>query len=148
MARLLTIALSLSAAACENPFSASSADQLEDAREKWSRERIASYSFTVRVGCFCPGDTRGPFRVTVSNGAVTSITDPATGAPRAASRFVPLTVEALFARVQQAIDDGVEELDVRYHAELGYPVTIEINLSQQPVDGGVVITASDLVRAP
>lgn len=146
MARLLTIALSLSAAACANPFSASGAGDLEDAREKWSRERVASYSFTVTVGCFCTEDTRGPFRVTVSNGVVASITDPATGAPRTASQFVPLTVEALFARVEEAIEND-DELDVRYDGDLGYPRKIEINLSQQPVDGGVTIEASDLSPA-
>ena len=135
------VVLALFAAACDNPLSPT--DDLEEARRKWRREGISTYSFTVTQSCFCVEDARGPFRVTVSGGAVVSVTDPASGAPRAVSEFVPLTVEALFDRVQMAIDDD-DELDVRYDADLGYPRRIEINLSQQPVDGGLEIEASGL----
>jgi hypothetical protein len=140
----LTVVLALAAAGCDNPFSPT--DDLEDARRTWERQGIQSYSLTVHQDCFCPEDVRGPFRVRVVSGVVVSVTDPATGAPRSASAFTPLTVEALFDRVQQAIDEGVRELDVRYDPELGYPREIEINLSQQAVDAGIVIQASDLVR--
>jgi hypothetical protein len=136
------ILMALAAAACDNP--ASPTDDLEDARRTWRRQGVESYAFTVSQDCFCVEDARGPFRVRIATGAVVSVTDPDTGAPRAASEFVPLTVEALFDTVQQAIDEGVDELDVRYDPTLGYPIVIEINLSQQPVDGGIVIRASDL----
>ena len=142
MARRSMIVLTLAAAACDNP--ASPTDDLEDARRTWRRQAIQNYSFTVHQDCFCPEDVRGPFRVRVASGVIVSVTDPVTGAPRGASAFVPLTVEALFDRVQQAIDDGMDELDVRYDSTLGYPVVIEINLSQQAVDAGIVIRVSDL----
>jgi hypothetical protein len=142
MARRLMIVLTLAAAACDNP--ASPTDDLEDARRTWRRQGVQNYSFTVHQDCFCPEDVRGPFRVRVASSVIVSVTDPATGAPRGASAFVPLTVEMLFDRVQQAIDDGIDELDVRYDPTLGYPLVIEINLSQQAVDAGIVIRASDL----
>ena len=132
--------------ACDNPFSASGPDDLDEARRHWSEQRVAGYTFTVTQDCFCVEDARGSFRVTVANGAVVSVTDPATGAPRTASEFVPLTVEALFDRVEQAVAEGVREIDVEYDRELGYPVEIEINRSQQPVDAAVIITVTDFVR--
>ena len=148
MARVMTIAIALSAVACDNPFSASGPEGLDEARQHWVAKGISSYTLTVSQDCFCVEDARGSFRVVVDGGRVSSVTDPATGAPRSASPFVPLTVEALFDRVQQAIDEGVKELDVRYHPNFGYPLAIEIDLSQQPVDGGLEIHASELSRAP
>ena len=98
MARNLTVVLALAAAGCDNPFSPT--DDLEDARRVGGARASTSYTFTVHQDCFCIGEARGPFRVVVSRGAVVSVTDPDTGAPRTASEFVPLTVEALFDRVR------------------------------------------------
>ena len=142
----MMVVLALGLGACDNPFSPSGPEDLDEARRHWADERVSSYTFTVSQDCFCVEEARGRFRVTVTNGAVTSITDPATGAPRTASRFVPLTVEALFDRVEQAVNEGVRELDVEYDPDLGYPVEIEINRSQQAVDAAIIITARDLVR--
>lgn len=142
----MIVVLALALAGCDNPFSPSGPEDVDDARRHWAEQRISSYAFTVTQDCFCVEDARGPFRVAVSNGAVVSVTDPATGAPRAASEFVPLTVEALFDRVEQAVAEGVREIDVEYDRELGYPVEIEINRSQQPVDAAIIITVSNFVR--
>ena len=146
MARVMTIAVALSAVACDNPFSASGADDVDEARQHWAGQRISDYAFTVSQDCFCVEDARGPFRVTVRNGAVVSVTDPATGAPRTASQFVPLTVDALFDRVEQAVAEGIRELDVEYDQDLGYPVEIVINRSGIPADAGMTITAREFVR--
>lgn len=140
------VVAALTLTACDNPFSASGPEGLDEARRHWADQRVSRYTFTVTQDCFCVEDARGSFRVTVADGAVVSVTDPATGAPRTASEFVPLTVEALFDRVEQAVAEGVREIDVEYDRELGYPVEIEINRSQIAVDGGIIITASDLVR--
>jgi hypothetical protein len=143
----MTLAIALSGVACDsNPFSASGADDLDEARRHWAEKRISSYTFTVSQDCFCVEDARGPFRVRVSGGAVVSVTDPVTGAPRVASEFVPLTVDELFDRVEQAVADGVRELEVEYHRDLGYPVEIEINRSQQLVDAAIIITVSGFER--
>src|SRR5688500_13168982 len=96
MARLFMVVLAVAAAACDNP--ASPTDDLEDARRTWRRQGIENYSFTVHQDCFCVEDARGPFRVRIASSVIVSVTDPATGAPRAASTFVPLTVEMLFDR--------------------------------------------------
>ena len=145
-ARPFIFMLAVAAAGCaSNPFSSSDeGENLQEARRAWSQKGYESYTFTVRQDCFCVEESRGPFRVTVIRGSVASVTDPATGAPRTANEFVPLTVEALFDRVEQAMDDEVDELDVRYDAGLGYPRLIEINRSRQAVDAAVIIEASEL----
>jgi hypothetical protein len=146
MARVMTIAIALSAVACDNPFSASGPEGLDEARQHWVEKGISSYTLTVSQDCFCVEEARGPFRVVVRNGAVVSVTDPATGAPRTASEFVPLTVEELFARIEEAMAAGTRELEVEYDRDLGYPVEIVINRSGIPVDAGMVITVLEFVR--
>jgi uncharacterized protein DUF6174 len=140
VARRLMAVLALAAAACDNPLSPTG--DLEDARRTWSRQGITSYRFTVNVLCFCI--SRGPFAVVVERGSVTSVTDPATGEPRTPDAFVPLTVEALFAKVEDAIESDADEIDVRYHATLGYPEEIAIDFIERAIDDEVTYTASDL----
>ena len=140
LARGSVVVLALAAAACGNPFSPT--EDLEDARRTWSRQGITSYRFTVNVLCFCID--RGPFAVVVEQGRVTSVTDPATGAPRTPDPFVPLTVEALFARIDDAIERDADEIEVRYDPTLGYPQEIAIDFIENAIDDEVTYTVSDL----
>jgi hypothetical protein len=140
-AALVVVALA-GLSACDNPMSAT--DDLEDARRMWRSQGITSYTFRVEVLCFCVEEGRGPFAVTVEQGRVASVTDPETGAPRAANEFVPLTVEALFDKVEDAIERDAADLDVRYDARYGYPVEVAIDFIANAIDDEVTYRASDL----
>jgi hypothetical protein len=127
------------ATSCGNPMGAD--DDLEDARRKWGRQGIDSYSFVVREICFCP--LEGPFRVTVIRDRVASVTDAETGAPATPRSGVPLTVDALFAVVEDALETA-DEVEVRYDPALGYPAEIAIDRIRQAVDDEVTYVASGL----
>ena len=101
-AHSIVLALALALAGCDSPFSPT--DDLEAARRTWRQQGIASYSFKVSQFCFCVAEGRGTFDVVVEQGRVVSVADAETGAPRTPYPAVPLTVEALFARVEDAID--------------------------------------------
>ena len=77
------------------------------------------------------------------------MTDPETGAPRTPSPFVPLTVEDLFAKVEEAIDrDAAASSRSRYDPELGYPHGDRHRLHRAtPSTTRSTYTATDLVPA-
>lgn len=144
-ARETILALGLALAACGSPFSPSGQrGDLEEARRTWSRQGIDSYTFTVSQLCFCGPDVRGPLAVVVSRGRVVSVTDAETGAARTPHPVVPLTVEALFAKVEDAIDRRAHRVDVRYDPRLGYPLEIAIDFIELAIDDEVTYTASEL----
>jgi hypothetical protein len=140
------VVLALAAAGCDSPVSPSGPEgDLEAARRKWARQVILNYRFTVNALCFCI--QRGPLAVTVEQGRVTSLTDPVTGAVRPYPHpAMPLTVDDLFATIEQAMRDGADEVAVRYHPQLGYPEEIAIDYIEHAIDDEVTYTASGLVR--
>jgi uncharacterized protein DUF6174 len=144
-ARRAVAALALAFAGCDSPFSSSGPEaDLEEARRTWRRQGIASYSFKVSQLCFCGPDVRGTLAVVVEQGRVVSVTDEETGAPRTPHPVVPLTVEALFAKVEDAIDRDAHQIEVRYDPRLGYPLEIAIDFIELAIDDEVTYTASDL----
>jgi hypothetical protein len=140
------VVLALAAAACGNPLSPT--EDLEDARRTWSRQGLTSYRFNVSQLCFCGPDVRGVFHVVVERGSVTSVTDAETGAPRTPHPAVPLTVEALFDKVEEAIERDADEIDVRYDPMLGYPQEIAIDFIENAIDDEVTYVVSDLMPLP
>jgi hypothetical protein len=135
------LALALVFAACDNPLGPD--DDLEEARQKWGRQGYTSYRFVVRQLCFCAPDASGPFAVVVLDGRVASVTSAVSGAPATPPGTIPLTVPALFAAVEDAIDTA-DEVEVRYHPDLGYPAEIAIDRIRHAVDDEVTFLASDL----
>ena len=145
LTRGAVLAAALAFAGCDNPFSSSGPERdLEEARRTWGRQGISSYTFKVSQLCFCGPDTHGTFAVVVREGRVASVTDAETGAPRTPNPSVPLTVEALFAKVEDAIDHDADQLVVRYDPALGYPLEIAIDFIERAIDDEVTYTASDL----
>ena len=140
--RAAVVAAVVALSACDNPMGPD--DDLEEARQKWSRQGFDSYRFTVSQLCFCGPDVRGTFRVVIQRGQVASVTDAQTGEPRTPHPAVPLTVEALFQKIEDAIDEDADEIDVRYDPALGYPQEIAIDFIENAIDDEVTYTASDL----
>lgn len=118
--------------------------ELAMARQRWAERAPTSYTYTLARDCFCLSEMMGPVVITVQDGAVVSRVYVNNGTPVAAnyqSLFPP--IEGVFDLVDEAIRQGVEQLAVDYHRTLGYPVHIAIDLHLRPVDGGLVVTASN-----
>jgi hypothetical protein len=82
--------------------------------------------------------------VTVQQGRVTSLTDAETGAPFGGDPLMPVTVEGLFAAIDDALDRDADQVTVQYDPQLGYPLEIAIDFSQQVADEEIYYSASEL----
>lgn len=117
-------------------------DALSAARARWAAAGAEAYTMTQVRTCFCPADASGPFRVTVRDGAVQSVTFE--GEPVPAERA--LSVEALFRLVERALDAGAVTVDAQYDPSLGYPVRVYIDYNEQIADEEVGYTVTDFQR--
>lgn len=113
---------------------------LDAARERWQEAGFDAYQMTLQRSCFCPEDYRGPFEVTVRNGAVESATFNGTAVD--AERV--LTVADLFDLLEDAYDQGAARVDVTFDDELGYPTSLYIDYNEQMADEEVGYTVSSV----
>ena len=98
---------------------------------------------TLRRLCFCPSpDYTGPFEVTVRGGDVSAVR--LNGSAVDAERGV--SVEALFALIDDAYARGAAEVELAFHPELGYPTSIGIDYDRQMADEEIGYRVSDLAR--
>ena len=117
-------------------------DALEEAEQTWRSQGVTSYEFRVQRICFCI--PTGPLLVQVRDGRPVSVTNADSGEPATPDASMPLTVEALFAVVDDAIDRDAQRLDVDYDDTFGYPRTIDIDYNFGIADEEIFYQASDL----
>lgn len=97
---------------------------LDGARATWRAfDGRAHYRMSVSLSCFCTPDAAAPHRIEVRDGRPTR--------PSGMHRYA--TVGRLFARVQEAIDQRVAVLDVRYDRH-GVPRELWVDVSQLIAD--------------
>jgi len=127
--------------------------ELERNEKLWKSQNITSYDFTLARSCFCPEDWRGPVNIQVRNGAVTSVTYVSNGQTATSEKFGDVdTVEELFAVIRDAyegkntFDQKAETVQVTYHPQMGYPLTIYIDVSTMIADEEQGYTIEELVR--
>jgi hypothetical protein len=138
-------ALVLASCGLLDPESGNQSGQLAEARAQWALRSIDSYDFVLRRSCYCGGGTE-PARVQVRDGVRTSVVyveDGTTVPPLFAPLY--LTVPELFDFIEDAIDRGAHSIQVRYHATLGYPTSIQVDYLEAAVDEEMAFTATDLV---
>lgn len=108
-------------------------ERLEAAAVRWEETGLEDYSFVYDQLCFCP--YTGPYRVTVEGGLVTAI------APMPGSNSVGgleldyfPTVDDLLDRLRDAAERDPVRFEVTYDADLGYPTSADVDISEQIVD--------------
>ena len=143
--RSLLLVLLLSACSVTGPPDEERED-LRRNRERWRSQRIQSYEYVLQQLCYCPPELARPARVTVRDGQVASVIDVERSTAVPADRRNTLTVEDLFARVEEALNRNAAELQVEYDPELGYPISISIDYSKQVIDEELSFRASALRR--
>lgn len=137
-AALLTLALGACAFEPGSP-----ASRLADAMRRWDEAGLRSYELTLNRICFCP-QANVPVRVRVEDGIVVSRTVVATGAP-IQDNFAPWypDVPGLFVEVQKAYAQA-DDVRVRFDAETGIPLSIEVDYSRRAIDDEVRWTTEGL----
>ncbi len=120
-------------------------DLLQRMRARWRAQGYDSYSFVLQRLCFCAGGTE-PATVVVRNGRRISVTVLETGQPVPAQwTEYYLTVDELFDFIIDALDRDAHEVKVTYHAQLGYPTSIDIDYIRNAIDEEMAFRASALV---
>ncbi len=118
----------------------------------WKDQGLSNYDFTLNRQCFCPEDWRGPVNIQVRNGTAASVTYVSSGAPVTEGKFDNAdTIDKLFTILKNAyagkgdFEQKAERIDVTYHAQMGYPTTFYIDVSQTIADEEVGYTVTNLI---
>lgn len=119
---------------------------LQQARGRWSSLGISDYQYAFQRSCFCAPDFRAPVRIGVRQGEVAEVTSVETGQPRPVEGYP--SVDDLFARLQEALDSGAENVEVTYDPGLGYPTRFFIDQSTRIADEEFWVETSGLTRRP
>jgi hypothetical protein len=125
------------------------AAQWRQNRQKWTRQNLENYRYTLQVGCFCPPEVRQPVVVEVRNGKVTSVTAAENGKSVNPDYFQNYdSVAKLFEIVEDAIARDAYRLDIAYDETLGYPTQINIDYNQYMADEERYLTIENLAPIP
>jgi hypothetical protein len=109
--------------------------QLDHALQTWDVQGPASYSFTWQQGCECTAEASAPIRITVVNGLITDALYVETEQPVGADiRSHLLTIDGVFARIQDAIDNGADAVTVQYDSESGLPASVAVDYDKGVAD--------------
>ncbi len=117
--------------------------RLAEARARWAEVATDDYQFTIQTICFCQLSVVGPFRVTVVDGVTTDVINLEGGPVDADTRrAVPLSVDALFAKVAEALEraDGIV---VTYDDASGIPTSIDIDWIVNAIDDETTFEVRD-----
>lgn len=115
--------------------------ELDKARARWRSSGITAYRYELAFHMMLAADFSGPFVVTVVDGAVAEMTR--NGEPVSDGQVTAYTVEDLFELVEASLRDGVES-SVTYHEVWGHPVLMALDLDAIAVDGGLMLSVSNL----
>ena len=118
------------------------------ARDRWSHNHPANYSYTLTRDCFCLDELVLPVVIEVRGGIVQSRTYAATGTAvdaRWESSFP--TIDGLFSELDDA-ETRADRLTVTYERQYGYPQHARIDYSTQVVDDEMDFTITTFTPLP
>ncbi len=140
------LAFVLALAACTGSGSSTPEEtELAAKRTQFQQAMTGSYQFQWRQSCECTQDTTAPMLVTVTNGAISSAIYIETELPVPAAIRANLdTIEGVFDRIQDAIDDNAHMIYVEYDSELGFPKSVAIDYSEQIADEELSLVISNV----
>ncbi len=118
---------------------------LNQAKVKWERAGLRSYTYQFERSCFCPEEWRKATTVTVLGDSVARAryVEPDEQVPAEnIERYQ--TIGGLFAKLQEAIDRRAYQMDVTYDPTYGYPTSAVIDYDQRMADEEMRFNASEL----
>ena len=118
--------------------------ELDKHRALWTSSRAGDYSFVLAPMCFCPQEYVQPVRIRVANGVVASVTYVESGKTPEHDGFGRyVTVDGLFAVIQEGIDRKASRITVSYDPGLGYPKDVSIDYVANMADEEYAFTAAN-----
>lgn len=98
-------------------------------QSKWAAQQIKNYQFVFRRICFCLQDYVRPVIITVRDGKIQAVRyadrDQLLVPPDQFNRY--LTIDELFATIQQAIERQAHRITATYDPRRGFPTSISID---------------------
>ena len=118
--------------------------ELDKHRALWTSSRAGDYSFVLAPMCFCPREYVQPVSIRVANGVVASVTYVESGKTPEHDGFGRyVTVDGLFAVIQEGIDRKASRITVSYDPGLGYPKDVSIDYVANMADEEYAFTAAN-----
>ena len=148
---VLVVAVAAGAMLWERPLAVAPGGQDAPANPKalWEAQELASYRYTLQVGCFCLVEMTRPVVIEVRDGAVASVTYADDGSAADPMLFEQYdSVEDLFAVIGEAEAQNPARLDVTYDEALGVPLSVDIDISEQMADEELTLTVSEFEALP
>src|SRR5688500_1900776 len=136
--------LILGAAGCKSDPLDAERDQLRDRRQQWIAQNINDYSFTYTLSAFFDPALFGPWRIKVRNDQVVDVRSAQTGQP-APDDFHAMTIDDVFRRLEQHLEDVRATLSVDYDEQYGFPSRAQGD-TRNVLDAAFLMTISDFVR--
>ncbi|MBI5834638.1 MAG: hypothetical protein HZB16_20255 [Armatimonadetes bacterium] len=124
---------------------ATAVTDLAAARSRWRASGSANYHLTLATYCFCPDRER--IVVTVRNGVLSTANWETSGTPVPAGQLsLALTIEGLFAKLEDAYQRHAATVTVTYNAADGHPEHIAIDYDLQMADEEIGYGVSSFAR--
>lgn len=99
--------------------------ELDANRALWDSHNITNYDYRAQLDCFCTPEAVRPAIVSVRMDAIASVVDAQTFEPRSPADF--LTIDAMFDRLQQALNSDDLVIDAQFNSTLGNPSFFRID---------------------
>lgn len=140
------LAFALALAACTGSGSSTPEEtELQAKRTQFTQNMTGSYQFQWRQSCECSQDATAPMLITVTNGAISDAIYIETELPVPAGIREHLdTIDGVFDRIQDAIDEDAHMIYVEYDAQLGFPKSVAIDYSEQIADEELSLVISNV----
>jgi len=139
-------------AGCGNHGVGSIPQELTNSEKLWKDMGLRNYDFTLERQAFAPEDWRGPVNIQVRNGAAVSVTYVSNSAAVTEGKFDNAdTIDKLFTMLKNAytgegdFEQKADTINVTYNAQMGYPTTFFIDISQTMADEEQGYTVTNLV---
>lgn len=130
MRRLTPLVLTIISFACQKEISVP-LSAFEYNKNKWESLDVDSYKYTFQISCFCTYDVTLPKVIEVIDGEIISVNE------------IPyddelhwgiLSIAQLFDVIEKAEKNNVAVLEVKYHLDQGYPISVYIDRDKMIAD--------------
>jgi len=127
-------------------------EELTASEKLWKAQGLKDYDFTLERQAFAPEEWRGPVNIQVRNGVAVSVTYVSSGEAATEDKFDNAdTIDKLFTMLKNAysgkgnFDQKADNIEVTYNAQMGYPATLFIDVSQMMADEEQGYTVTNLI---
>jgi hypothetical protein len=127
------------------------ADELQRNKGVWAQTKMANYSYTLKMQCYCDLDFTQPLRVTVRNGQPSAIHSVRTGEPLKMEQFEKYnSIDRIFRLIEREMQEEHTGVRVTYDRTTGHPTEF-VTGPLDPggiTDTGFSLTVEDIQATP